>query len=57
MKDQLLTIPQVAEMLACSRSHVYRMIAAGRLPTPVKIGRASRISARQLDAVLSKLVA
>lgn len=29
--DKLLTVPQAAERLACSRYHVYDLIAAGKL--------------------------
>lgn len=30
-RTQLLTIPEAAEQLACSRAHVYRLISAGAL--------------------------
>lgn len=30
-RTQLLTIPQAAEQLACSRGHVYRLISTGAL--------------------------
>ena len=28
---QLLTLPQAGERLGCSRTHIYRLIAAGKL--------------------------
>lgn len=37
----LLTIPQVADMLACTRQHVYTLIHEGRLET-VNIAASSR---------------
>jgi excisionase family DNA binding protein len=34
----MLDMQAVAEMLACSVRHVYRMADAGRMPAPVKLG-------------------
>lgn len=34
---RLLRPSNVAEVLACSRSHVYRLAKAGELPPPVRI--------------------
>ncbi len=34
---RLLRPASVAEVLACSRSHVYRLAKAGELPPPVRI--------------------
>ena len=35
---QLIAVEKVAELLACSPRHVYRLADAGRLPRPRKIG-------------------
>jgi len=32
----------VAEMLSCSRSHVYALQNSGRLPKPCKLGKSTR---------------
>jgi excisionase family DNA binding protein len=34
----LLDVRAVAQLLACSPRHVYRLSDAGRMPPPVKIG-------------------
>ena len=34
----LLDVGEVAELLNCSRRHVYRLSDAGRMPPPVKLG-------------------
>jgi excisionase family DNA binding protein len=34
----MLDVADVAEMLRCSRRHVYRMSDAGRMPAPIKLG-------------------
>ena len=35
----LLDVHGVADLLHCSRRHVYRMADAGRMPSPIKFGR------------------
>jgi len=42
METQLITAATLAETLKCSRRHVERLNAAGRLPRPVRLGRAVR---------------
>lgn len=37
-QSTLLTVNGVAKMLACSPRTVYRLVDAGRIPQPVKIG-------------------
>lgn len=37
-QSTLLTAPGVAAMLACSPRTVYRLVDAGRIPDPVRIG-------------------
>lgn len=44
VKDEgLLGLSRVAQMLDISEREVYRLIAAGELPRPVKIGRLSKL--------------
>ena len=40
-----------------SRSHAYELIAQGRFPRPVKVGRASRFVAAEIDAWIQARVA
>ena len=42
MEPQLITASNLAETLRCSRRHVERLNATGRLPRPVRLGRAVR---------------
>lgn len=59
MSTQLLTIPEVAERLACSRWHVYDLIKAGELEV-VDIARpgssrsTSRVRETDLAAFLDR---
>jgi len=47
------TVREAAELLSLSRSLVYELIHAGQIET-IKIGRARRITARQLATYLSQ---
>lgn len=40
-----------------SRSHAYELISQGRFPRPVKVGRASRFVAAEIDAWIEARVA
>ena len=51
----LLTLPQAAHELSISKRTLERLISAGIFPTPVKIGRSSRILREDLTAYLEKL--
>ena len=51
----LLTAHQVAEMLAVSVGSVWRWSKSGKLPAPVKLGRASRWRKSDLEAKIAKL--
>ena len=53
----LLTLPQAARELAVSKRTLERLIAAGEFPSPVKIGRSSRIPSTDLTTYLGKLLA
>lgn len=49
----MLTVEQAAERLAVSRSHVYGMLRDGKL-RGVKLGRARRIAASEIDALIER---
>ena len=49
----MLTIKQLAERLAISRSLAYRMVQAGEIPS-YRIGTCRRISEEQLTAYLER---
>ncbi|MFA5257873.1 MAG: helix-turn-helix domain-containing protein [Opitutales bacterium] len=53
--EQLLTLRQVASCLSLSTRAVYRLIADGALPRPVKLGGASRFYESDVHAFLEKL--
>jgi len=53
--DQLLTIREVAKRLCLSTRAVYRLIADGVLPRPVKLGGASRFYESDVQAYLEAL--
>ena len=38
----LLDVQAVAELLGCSERHVYRLVEAGRIPAPAKLGALNR---------------
>ena len=40
----MLDVQAVAELLACSTRHVYRLADSGRMPRPVKLGKLVRWS-------------
>jgi excisionase family DNA binding protein len=53
----LVSIPTVAQHLNISVRGVYRLIASGELPKPIKIGGSTKFSERQLRAYLDALEA
>jgi excisionase family DNA binding protein len=44
----LLTVTRAAELLGVSRSSLYQLVAAGRVPV-VRLGRAVRVPRRELE--------
>jgi len=51
--EELLTAPQVAKILKCHVTQVYKMIKKGQLPKMIKFGeRMSRMRRSQLDECL-----
>lgn len=51
----LITLEQAAQRLAISRRTLERLIAAGELPSPLKLGRASRFAVDDIDAYCAQL--
>lgn len=54
-KERLLKMQEAANFLSISVRALYRLIAKGELPQPLKIGRSSRISSLQLMRYLQRL--
>ncbi|MCH8167156.1 MAG: helix-turn-helix domain-containing protein [Proteobacteria bacterium] len=54
---KLFTLAEVSETLGRSRSSIYRDVAAGRIPKPVKIGSSVRWPSNEIAAVVDRLVA
>jgi len=54
-EDRLLRVQDGAKVLAISVRAIYRLIADGELPEPVKIGRASRIPMSDLQTYMEGL--
>lgn len=52
MTDRLLTVPEVAELLHCSRRSVERLIASGRI-RPTKVGSLTRVTEKELAAYIA----
>jgi excisionase family DNA binding protein len=53
--ERLINLEKVAEMLDISEREVYRLIAAGELPRPVKIGRLSKLPIGEVLAYIERL--
>jgi excisionase family DNA binding protein len=50
--DQLLTVKQAAQQLACSEAAIRKWIYQRRLPV-VKVGRLTRLRLRDLEALVA----
>ena len=50
----LLSVDEVCSLLGCSRASVYRWLAQGAFPEPVKVGTRPRFYATDLDTWLTK---
>lgn len=48
--DRLLRLADVMDRVGLSFATIYRKIRAGDFPAPIHIGRASRWSAREIEA-------
>ena len=53
--DRLLRIKEAADILAISVRALYRLVADGQLPAPVKIGRATRIPRSDIERYINEL--
>lgn len=42
LEARLLDVSEVAELLRCSKRHVYRLSESGRMPAPLKLGHLIR---------------
>ena len=51
--DRLLTVKQAAEMLSCSETAIRKWMYQRRL-SRVKVGRLTRVRARDLDAFITQ---
>ena len=59
MTQKLLTLPETAEVLGCSRMHIYRLISSGALATvdialPEAKRSKTRIEATELERYLQE---
>lgn len=54
LKPLVYTLDQVADLLQVSRRTVDRLVAEGRI-RPVRIGRSSRVTERELAAYIASL--
>lgn len=48
-----ISADEVAELLGISRAHVWKLTGTGRLPKPVRLGRAVRWDRKNLEAWLA----
>jgi len=54
IKARLVTMREAAQILGISQRGLYRFVASGELPPPVKIGSASRMVLSEIDAYIEK---
>lgn len=53
--DTLLTFVEVAERLRVARGTVYRLVASGHLPPPIRIGaKLSRFKSSDIEALIER---
>jgi prophage regulatory protein len=55
VKEELIDIATVCRRISLSRPTIYRQIASGNFPTPLKIGRAARWRGEAIDAWIARL--
>lgn len=53
--DSLISLKTVAGRLSVDKRTVYRMIARGDLPRPIKVGRSSRLYSSEIDKYLQRI--
>jgi excisionase family DNA binding protein len=54
-KPELFTLPRAAQQLSVSKRTLERLIASGAFPSPIKIGRSSRVLRTDLATYLDRL--
>lgn len=52
-KVQTVTMPAAAAALKISTRSLYRHIAAGKFPRPIKLGRSTRVPLRDLERIIA----
>ena len=57
IKARLITMKEAAEILGISQRGLYRFIASGELPRPVKIGKASRMVLTEIEDYIERIMA
>ncbi len=53
---RVLRLPEICSLVGMSRSWVFREVAAGNFPRPIKIGGASRWDSAQIEAYIATLL-
>ena len=53
--EYLLTIDEAEDRLRVHRSYIYKLINAGVLPQPIKLGRSARFKASELNEAIKSL--
>lgn len=54
-EDRLISLAEAGERLSLSKRAIYRLIAKGDLPRPVKVGGATRLYASEISTFLETL--
>ncbi len=52
---KLLNLSEVAKILSISKREVYRLIANGDLPKPLKVGRSSKMLLSDIEQFIERL--
>ena len=55
--DSLIPLKSAAQRLAISVRKLYRLIAEGKLPQPIKVGRSSRLCESDVTSYIEQLKA
>lgn len=53
--DRMLTLDSVAELLSVTKRTVYRLVAKGELPKPIKVGHSVRLCVSDVQAYFERL--
>ena len=52
---QLISVPKAAKLMAISRRTVERLVSAGDLPRPIKIGGCSRFRIKDITGYIERM--